>query len=718
METSSFWLIYVQENSVVVSLICQKDNRYQILATGPKKKWQIDSEESFVSAIDESLSGASLNANISEDQEPENGAFVVPPFWINNDGKINAPKLKLIKSVCKDLKINPSGFIPEDEAIVEEANQKDGFPASFIILHLDNSEFYLSLVYLGHIKERIRKNFDGDFSGKTLESSLLEFNSDSTLPPQILIFGQVDDTLLSSLKNYPWTGKKDVETFLHFPEIKNISDQEILTTFTHIITNSQLQQTPSPEEVIVEDDNPPEKKDTEELSLEEVDPELFGFATDISSDNLSKEFFQNQPSDVSVEPNLDPFVPENLPSPVATPNKLPKIKISLSFLKKIKFPKIKSNNILWILLAVLPIAIIIPILLSKSKVTLFVTPYQFIKQTAITFKTNTDDSSISQLIVPVEKQVFDLTTQASLATTGQKTIGEKAKGEIIVYNKIDKSQNIPQGAILSDSSGKSFELTTAISVASSSSNLNEGVINLGQTKTAAIASDIGSEFNITKDTQLKFKDFADTIVIAKTNQEFTGGSKRQINAVSSQDKEGLTEKVNQEINKAIDEKVNTDLQNTSGVIKETIQTKKNQLDFSREVGEEADELSVTAKSSVTVFTIKDDVKEKLIKQILADQPDFEKIDFDVDNFTITFKVNKIDNDKATGELTVQGSSLPKIDLSKLKKNISGKTDNRAGEIIKKTISRVYNFNIQNNFPLGLLPFKRDNIDIEIKSESL
>lgn len=61
-------------------------------------------------------------------------------------------------TLCKELELTPTGFLSEDEAIVEETNQKDDFPASFILVHLDSSGFYLSLVYLGHIKERIRKN--------------------------------------------------------------------------------------------------------------------------------------------------------------------------------------------------------------------------------------------------------------------------------------------------------------------------------------------------------------------------------------------------------------------------------------------------------------------------------------------------------------------------------------------------------------------------------
>lgn len=216
MEGNSFWLIYIQDNSVTVSLISSDDKKYQILGTGSTSNWDINIEDSLSKAIDESLSIASINANITEDQEPSSSAFVIPPFWVGSDGKIIPQKLDIIKTACKKLALQPTGYLAEDDAIVEDANSIDGFPASFILLHLSAQGFYLSLVYLGHIKQRIIKEYDGQFSAQLVESALLELNSSSTLPPQIIIFGQTDTNTVTLLKDFPWVSKRNVETFLHF----------------------------------------------------------------------------------------------------------------------------------------------------------------------------------------------------------------------------------------------------------------------------------------------------------------------------------------------------------------------------------------------------------------------------------------------------------------------------------------------------------------------
>jgi len=736
MEGNNFWLIYIQDNQVSASLISSSNNTYHVSSVGPQKQWDSNDSSVLVAAVDESLSVASLNANITEDQEPSVAAFVVPPFWISSDGKILPAKVKFIKDICKDLSLKPSGFLAEDEALVEESNQTDGFPASFILLHLSEHEFYLSLVYLGHIKERIKKGFDDEFTGQILESTLVELNSESALPPQIIIFGQADNKLLTSLKDFPWVGKKNIETFLHFPDIKLYSISDIVGIFTKVIS-IQLGHTPKisinnetssgiDEAEIVDDDNTVDSTvevQTDDLSddlsdqlppkeaiLVETDAQDLGFSVVESNNHLDNlPIFDSIP-----EPNLDPFEPPIMSTP---PVFSEKNKIKFNPFNKIKFPKFNFNhNIFWIILIILPFLAIIPFLFVKSQITLFITPYQFNKTIPITLKVDASADDLNQSIIPVTKQSFEVDAKATVETTGQKTVGDKAKGEIIVYNKVDKAQNIPKGAILTDSAGKKYELTTAVSVAASSSNLDQGVITLGQTKTVAIATDIGSEFNITVNTQLKFKDYSDTSLIAKVDTAFAGGSRQQIRAVSQEDKNNVQTKIDEEISKNVDTKVSQTLGTLSGIIKETIQSKKDNLEISREVGEAADQLVGTVTASVTVFTLSPESKTQIINHFLSSEADFNNIEFNPENFDLAFKINKTDASQATGTLTISGKSLPKINTAQLQKSLTVKTINQGSAIIKKMVPRAYNFHIGTNLPL--LPFRPENINIEVKTESL
>lgn len=715
MEGTNFWLIYIQENLVTVGLVNQSANQYHVISIGPSRNWDINSETTLINAVDESLSTASLNAHISEDQEPETAAFVVPPFWVDNDGKISAPKLKFIKSLCKELSLRPSGFLSEDEAIVEEANQKDDFPASFILVHLDSSEFYLSLVYLGHIKERIRKKLDHPFTGQMLESSLLELNSQSALPPQIILFGVQSENFSDEIKNFPWVGKKDIETFLHFPDVKVYQESDIINIFAKIITSQIKSNIDQSDESIVNTTDEIDSPISEEI-LEEVEANDLGFSSEIDTFIEEKQELSNIVQEEIVSETQEIINPEEIP---LSPH--PKFKISFGFLRKFKLPQLKKpklNNLIWFALIFLSFGLVSIFFLSKTKITLFVTPFSFKKNIPITLVVDTNTNDISKSIIPVKKQSFDIQATSQLKTTGQKTIGNKAKGEIIVYNKDDKVQTIPNGSILVDSSGKKFELTTAVSVASSSSNLSEGVITLGQTKTAIVATDIGPEFNIDQNSQLTFEKFSNTVLIARVVSSLSGGSKEQIQAVSSQDKIDIETQIDQEINKKIDEKVNSGFDSVSGFISGTTQISKNKIELSREVGEQADELTATVNASVSIFSLSDSVKEMILKQFLSDQDDFNNSTIDAANFKFEFSGDEIKSQQANGVLIVSGFGAPTIDSVKLKKSLIGKTNTKASKVIKKTVSRAYNFTIKNNLPLNILPFRVDNISIEIEPKTL
>jgi hypothetical protein len=712
MEGNSFWLIYIQENQISVSLVSNSEGKFKLVAIGPKKDWDQNDEESLTKSVDESLSVASLNANIIESEEPSTAAFVVPPFWVGSDGKIFPQKLKLIKEVCKKMSLTPTGFLAEDEAVVEDSNKADDFPSSFILLHLGQQEFYLSLIYLGHVKERIKKPLTEEFNGQVLESTLLEIKTESTLPPRIIVFGQADDHLITSLKNYPWIGKKNIETFLHLPDISLYDDSELITIFTRVITlqmSGKLLEKPQSIDVDEEKDIQPS---VSQMELTETSPQDLGFSIPSNQPENNQEIAIAQPP----EPNFDllppPVLPETTLQEVSN-----KKKISFNFFKKIKLPKLRLNlNLFWIILIILPFLALLPFIFMPANITLFITPYQFEKTVSVTLKTDASEEDLSSSIIPVQKETFNVEVKTSVETTGQKTIGDKAKGEITVYNKLGETQNIPKGSILIDTSGKKFELTTTISVPPSDSDLDKGVITLGQTKTAATAIDIGSEYNISTGLQLTFKDYPVSSLIAKAGTDFTGGSKQQIRAVSIDDKTKVQSKIDDEIIKAVDDKISQTLDNVSGIVKETIQSDKGTLDLSREVGETADELSGTLTASVSVFTISSSVKEKLLKQFLSNEANFDKIELDPQDFSLNFKINKITGTQATASLTLNGESLPKIDIISLQKALSVKTIKQANETIRKIIPRAYNFNIGTKLPI--LPFNSQNINIEIKTETL
>jgi len=707
MGINSFWLFYIEADSVLVALINWGNGRFYVASIGPRVAFDINNHNSIIKAADESLSSAAIGADITPEQEPIFVGLVIPSAWVNEDGKISKEKSELILPALKELDLKPSGFMSNDEAIIEESSKPDDFPASFINIYLEANSFELSLIYLGKIKARVRKIFDSEFKAQLVEDALLEFNSESTLPPQIYIYGRADESIVEELKNFPWVGKKNVETFLHFPDIKLYQDNDLINIFFKAITsqmigggNSSHQSVP----VI-----PPEEVDT---SQELEDLEIIDDNSTISSSELV-DSLEEVPFDTLgfTQTPITAEIPvlENNFSPPK-----PSIPLNLPKLKLPKLPKLKLN----FLVLIFPLVLIVLLsffFLSKTQVTLYLTPYEFEKTINVTLDSNA--SEISSSIIPVEKKEVSVSSSVTVETTGQKTIGEKATGEITIFNKLEKVQNIPKGSVLTDSGGQKFELVSSVQVAAAVTDYNTGTMNFGQVKTSISATDIGTEYNISKDATLTIKDFSESSIVVKTNTTFTGGTKEQVKAVSKEDKTNAESQLTKNLADAADKKINEEFNNLSDTLKETIQVEKGKIEFNREVDEQTESLTASADSTVSVFTISSDTKNKIIKQFLSNETGYSESEIDSDSFVFTFKIDKLDTDESTGSLTIIGSSLPKIDTVTLTKKITGRTVKNSQNIIRKNISRVYDFDFKNSFNiLNILPFNKKNISIEIKTK--
>ena len=127
------------------------------------------------------------------------------------------------------------------------------------------------------------------------------------------------------------------------------------------------------------------------------------------------------------------------------------------------------------------------------------------------------------------------------------------------------------------------------------------------------------EYNISKDASLNFKDFSETAIVVKSNTTFTGGTKEQVRAVSKQDKTNAENQLTQKLADEANKKISDELSNASDILKETIQVKKGKTEFNREVDEQTDELTATAQSTVSVFAINSEIKNKIINQFLSQE---------------------------------------------------------------------------------------------------
>ncbi|MCX6726618.1 MAG: hypothetical protein NTY75_02255 [Candidatus Shapirobacteria bacterium] len=679
---SNFWLISIDDSAITVSLSANRNNLFKVESIGDSVNWQYPQLNSFLTAVDESLASCAELISLPPDSEPNTAAFVVPASWIGPDGRIQSEFKKIIEQLCSKLKFKPLGFISHDEAIVEQSSEADGLPVSFILLYLTPINFDLSLVYLGKIKQRIHQPLTGIFTPELLETSLNTLNSDSTLPPQVIVMGQYEPQIIEDFKNYPWIGKKTVETFLHFPDFIPQTPKETIAAYNDIITH-QFQ----PQNFV----NPPT-----------VTPEIPVITTD-SEDPVEVEtspIVEVEAASLNFEPVAS--VPEPSPTyeviPIESPlpSVTPKPRFKLPHLSLPALPRLHLPS-LWLALiipALSPLLLIFLVFFYRLDLTLFFTPIDFSENIDVVL-----DPAITQITsanhIPVIAKKFDINLTLSTNTTGQKVIGDKAKGQIIIYNKTDKVQNLPKDTVLVSGNTLKFVLTSSVQVPASSSNLDLGIITMGQSKAVVEAADIGPEYNLGKDAKLSFKDIASISMETKIDTPFTGGTKNQVAVVAAADKQGLENQISTAVTANIDQKMTTEVASLSGLLTQTINITHNRNDYNREIGEQADQLTVQSSNTITAYVLDSAQKKTVINDLLAKKPELSATTFNPDKFTFDFIPDKT-TDKTQGKLTIKGQLTPEPDVNSFRHQIVGKTASSLAKIIPVTFPRVYNYALISN----------------------
>lgn len=687
MEASYYWLISITTEAVSVGLV-KRGTPDTLVALGPETEWLPDNPDSFLHSVDVSLSAAAEKAALEPDQEPESSAFVLPPKWIGNDGKIFPEFLKLLESLCRSLKLKPLGFISNDEAFIESLGKEDSFPPSFILVYLGLKEFSVSLVYLGEVKKRFHQELGTDFTPQDLESALVSIRLDSALPPQILVFGHLSPSIVDDLKNYSWIGKQNLETFLHLPDVQAYQPEDLFSLYCQSVS-TQIENNPTPQISKTEekiDEIVPTEAEKENISADiPTDTLTEGIQEEVSAADLGFSEITDSDSIVlnpSVEEN---FVEEKLEPEIELPSKAKaQIHLPKFSLPKFSLPRFHFNPFLLLPLALSPFLLLLPYFFSKAEVTVNFSPIEINQSFSVALDSTA--TSVSDSTIPVIKKNLDLSFSDSIVTTGQKETGEKSKGEITVFNKDDKIQSIPKATILSDPSGKKYELLTSVQVPASAYNLATGTITMGQIKANAIASDIGPEFNLNKDVLLSFKDNAN--LLAKVNDSITGGTRRQIKVVSGDDKTKLSKNVTDSLNSRISSRVEAE-SSLAGLLPETKYIDKKVLDFNREVGEEADTLTVNASLSISVFQINPSQKEAILKTLFANNAEFLNAVSTPSDFSFSYDSTNTSSDKSQGKLTVVGKVLPRLDVDSLRQKLRSQSFVNAYKILDSQ-PKVYN----------------------------
>ncbi len=217
------------------------------------------------------------------------------------------------------------------------------------------------------------------------------------------------------------------------------------------------------------------------------------------------------------------------------------------------------------------------------------------------------DTSADEKILKGTTLEAGLDDEVIVETTGEKIVGEKAKGEITIYNKTTEEKKFKKGTdiIYRDKDDDKFvyELRDDITVGPSVDDPGPPPGEIwGSADVEVEAKEIGKDYNIDKGEDLEVEDQDDSDFVAKVNKDIDGGKEETIKIVAQEDMDKaiqtLQENSKEKALKALDQKITGDQKLISGsenvaVVKET---------FSHKLGDETEELKLSQTFSAKCLT--------------------------------------------------------------------------------------------------------------------
>ncbi|OGH17683.1 MAG: hypothetical protein A2868_01910 [Candidatus Levybacteria bacterium RIFCSPHIGHO2_01_FULL_40_15b] len=327
-------------------------------------------------------------------------------------------------------------------------------------------------------------------------------------------------------------------------------------------------------------------------------------------------------------------------------------------------------------------------------------------QSVLFSKDPTDGTNIN-----IEIAQETITGSEKKNSTGKKETGERAKGEITIYNKTDQKKLFSKGTIIIGPNDLEFELTEEANIASTSPFST----TLSSAKGKVTASSFGKEYNLPSNTNFTIKGFSSTQFIGKNSDSITGGTKKETTVVSREDLDELLSQVLEKLEKEVISKAREKLSSDQDILKNALSSEVLERKYTKKEGEEAGSVGVSAKIKYSFGKYKksdiDLVLESFSRESVPGTYALKTSDSKVEITDV--KIGK--DNSARAVLKVNAVYTPQIESEKLADSLKGKSSNAAEKQIK-TIAGVTNVVItfRNNLPLMplILPQNSQNILIE------
>ncbi len=700
-EPKKFLALVITDEVVQAAVWRVTDEQTEIVSLGSPVEWdgEVGTSSELVTAVDGTIASA------TEGVEGEINEIIlgIPYSWIDKTGIVES-KRTLIKKINQELELKTLGYVTLTDSVLTYLKMQEGSPTSAILVAIGKHELTVVLVRLGRI-EAVRVGKSEGKIEQELVSTLKEIGTNDNLPSRIILFDNMHslDEIAQNLMQVPW--QKEFE-FLHLPKVEALPKDVAIRSLA-LAGGSEVARSLG---FAIEENQEIESEIQEpEVTTMIVGEEEIGFGI-----NKSPEEPEIEAEEIN---NIDE-VEEELEV-----KQTPRIKWKMPHvtLPHWQLPRITWGKWWWAIVGVLAVAGVIGVtwwMVPQAEVMISV-PVKWIDQEVpITLDTG-NGAAAGQNIVRASTQTVRVSGEKMSDTTGKKIIGDKASGEVTIYNRTTLNKIMAKGTTLTGPGGVKFSLDAEVSIASKSAGVDYVDVP-GKATVKVIANAIGAESNMAAGTEFTIGSFGKDSYVAKNESAIGGGTSEEVQVVAKDDQKLIASELTRELSEQLEAQIQSGAGEAQYLIPSSIKIESEK--YSAKIGEEAKSvgLELTLTGTLLVYKV-DEVRELIGANLNSAVPSGYSLADLPTQVELTASQDAKD-EQVAGVAKVRVALLPTYNLPELTKLMQGKSLAEAEAVIRQVIRDVSMVNVRVlpkwwPYKLRGIPHNSTRIKIAVEADS-
>lgn len=370
----------------------------------------------------------------------------------------------------------------------------------------------------------------------------------------------------------------------------------------------------------------------------------------------------------------------------------------------------KNKPLIITTISILSVALLVfvDLLVTKMTINLQVEASVFEKNYDVTVEKDRVNPDAQNSIIGGRQIIKEEEFEDKSATSGEKDVGEKAKGALVLKNESGVDEQVSVGTTLK-SNGIEFLLDSTVTVPKAELNQNGDKV-LGQVSANVTAENVGSSGNLPAGTVFSILGKSKVSAVGATS----GGSTKKVKIVTKTDIDNAK--------KRYQEKKSTDFLEDSDIQKGEVMPEgaglvdMTEFSVDKSVGDEAEQITAKAKIKFTTMVYKqsdlDAILTGVAEKTLTDGKGL--VLAEGDSFSATLKEDKQNIGQMILDGKIKSHIGPKLNLPEMVKSWRAKPISKVkNDLSNISGAELKSLSISPSFNLTLAPFLTRNIKINI-----